>query len=81
LLAASVCDTVEVGLSRSPKVIAVIGQVSTHARHKRQKLTAEVLTKVKAKLLPEAVEKPLLMVGGHDYPPGVSGVVGRQAGR
>jgi single-stranded-DNA-specific exonuclease len=41
----------------------------------RQKLTAEVLARVKGKLLPEAVEKPLLMVGGHDYPPGVSGVV------
>lgn len=41
----------------------------------RQKLTAEVLAKVKEKLLPEAAEKPLLMVGGHDYPPGVAGVV------
>lgn len=41
----------------------------------RQKLTAEVLARVKEALLPEAVEKPLLMVGGHDYPPGVAGVV------
>lgn len=41
----------------------------------RQKLTAEVLAKVKAKLLSEGTDQPLLIVGGHDYPHGVLGVV------
>jgi single-stranded-DNA-specific exonuclease len=41
----------------------------------RQRLTAEVLAKVKAKLLSEGTDQPLLMVGGYDYPHGVLGVV------
>jgi len=41
----------------------------------RQKLTAEFLKKAREKLTAEAGDKPLLMVGGNDFPPGVAGVV------
>jgi single-stranded-DNA-specific exonuclease len=41
----------------------------------RQKLTAEVLAKAREKLLSEGIDQPLLMIGGHDYPHGVLGVV------
>jgi single-stranded-DNA-specific exonuclease len=41
----------------------------------RQKLTAEGLRRAREILLHEGVEKPLLMVGGADYPPGVAGVI------
>jgi single-stranded-DNA-specific exonuclease len=41
----------------------------------RQRLTAEVLARARGRLVPEAAEKPLLLVGGDDYPPGVAGVV------
>jgi len=41
----------------------------------RQRLTAELLTKARQRLLAEGTDKPLLMVGGHDYPSGVAGVV------
>jgi len=41
----------------------------------RQRLTAEVLAKARAKLLTEGTDQPLLMVGGYDYPHGVLGVV------
>ena len=41
----------------------------------RQKLSAEVLGKARAKLLAEGIDQPLLMVGGYDYPHGVLGVV------
>jgi len=41
----------------------------------RQKLTAEGLRHAREILHHEGVEKPLLMVGGADYPPGVAGVI------
>lgn len=41
----------------------------------RQRLTAEVLAKARAKLLSDGTDQPILMVGGHDYPHGVLGVV------
>ncbi len=41
----------------------------------RQKLTAEGLARAREMLLHEGVEKPLLVVGGADYPPGVAGVI------
>jgi single-stranded-DNA-specific exonuclease len=41
----------------------------------RQKLTAEGLARAREILLHEGVEKPLLVVGGSDYPPGVAGVI------
>jgi len=41
----------------------------------RQKLTAEGLHRAREILCHEGVEKPLLMVGGADYPPGVTGVI------
>jgi len=41
----------------------------------RQRLTAEVLAKARAKLASEGTDQPLLIVGGHDYPHGVLGVV------
>ncbi len=41
----------------------------------RQRLTAEVLAKARAKLLIEGTDHPILMVSGHDYPHGVLGVV------
>ena len=53
---------------------ALAAQLETR-NAERQRLTAEVLTKAKAKLLAEGTDQPLLMVGGHDYPHGVLGVV------
>ena len=41
----------------------------------RQRLTAELLTRARAKLLQEGVDKPILIVGGSDFPSGVAGVV------
>ncbi|UCG82745.1 MAG: single-stranded-DNA-specific exonuclease RecJ [Dehalococcoidia bacterium] len=41
----------------------------------RQRLTAEVYTNAREKLLLEGVDKPLLMIGEGSYPPGVVGVV------
>ena len=41
----------------------------------RQRLTAEVLAKARAKLASEGTDQPLLVVGGHDFPHGVLGVV------
>jgi single-stranded-DNA-specific exonuclease len=41
----------------------------------RQRLSTEFFAKAKERLLLEGADLPLLMVGGHDYPPGVVGVV------
>lgn len=41
----------------------------------RQRLTAKVLSKIKAELPPGGPEEPLVMLGGYDYPAGVVGVV------
>jgi single-stranded-DNA-specific exonuclease len=53
---------------------ALAAQLETR-NTERQRLTAEVLAKARAKLLSEGTDQPLLMVGGHDYPHGVLGVV------
>ena len=41
----------------------------------RQRLTAQIFEEARQELSPRAAELPLLMVSGHDYPPGVVGVV------
>ncbi len=41
----------------------------------RQRLTAEVLDDARGKLMVSGIDKPLLMVGGADYPSGVVGIV------
>ena len=41
----------------------------------RQRLTAEILSQAREKILMEYAGLPLLMIGGHNYPPGVVGVV------
>ena len=41
----------------------------------RQRLTAEMLASAREKLLADGTDLPLIMVGGHNYPSGVVGVV------
>lgn len=59
----------------SPEEARSLAQELEQVNAERQRLTAEVLQKVKERLIPGEAEAPLLMVGAADYPPGVNGLV------
>ncbi len=65
----------------SPEEAFHLAQDIEQKNTQRQKLTEEFLTKAKEQLSPGGLDSPLLMVGGTDYPQGVTGLIaGKLAG-
>jgi len=62
-------------LTQDPKEAASLASELEEKNAKRQRLTGELLERVKERLVATGTELPLLMTGDEDYPAGVMGLV------
>lgn len=62
-------------LTQDPKEAASLVSDLEEKNAKRQRLTSELLQRVRDKIIAAGADSPLLMIGDEDYPPGVMGLV------
>jgi single-stranded-DNA-specific exonuclease len=62
-------------LTQDPKEAASLVSELEEKNAKRQRLTTELLQRVREKIIAIGTDRPLLMIGDEDYPPGVMGLV------
>jgi single-stranded-DNA-specific exonuclease len=62
-------------LTQDPKEAASLVSELEEKNAKRQRLTTELLQRVREKIIAAGTDRPLLMIGDEDYPPGVMGLV------
>jgi single-stranded-DNA-specific exonuclease len=62
-------------LTQDPKEAATLVSELEEKNAKRQRLTTELLQRVREKIIAAGADLPLLMIGDEDYPPGVMGLV------
>jgi single-stranded-DNA-specific exonuclease len=62
-------------LTQDPNEAASLVSDLEEKNAKRQRLTSELLQRVRDKIIAAGADSPLLMIGDEDYPPGVMGLV------